>query len=298
MTLDRRAFLSTAAAIPAAAAGMWSGPSAGPPQDLHVKISCNLYSFNDLLRDGTMTLEEVLQFCSDLGFAAVDPTGYYFPDYPRVPTTGYLNRIKRMAFLAGLAVSGTGVRNDFTVSDAAQRQADVRHVQRWYEAAARMGAPVLRVFAGHGVPEGYRREDVTGWVVESLQQCADYGEHFGVMTALQNHAEFLKTAAQVEDVLAAVDSEWLGLILDIGSLDSPDPYAEIARLAPHAVSWQIKENVVRNGEEEETDLGAIVEVLTEADYRGYLPIETLGPGDPREKVPRFLERVRRALGSI
>ncbi len=55
----------------------------------HLKLSCNLYSFNDPLRKGEMTLEEVFQFCSDVGFAAVDPTGYYFPGYPAVPADEY-----------------------------------------------------------------------------------------------------------------------------------------------------------------------------------------------------------------
>jgi hypothetical protein len=36
-------------------------------------------------------------------------------------------------------------------------------------------------------------------------------------------------------------------------------------------------------------------ILRDAGYRGYAPIETLGAGDPREKVRRFLDEVRSAL---
>jgi sugar phosphate isomerase/epimerase len=242
-----------------------------------------------------MSLEEVLSFCSDLGFSAVDPTGYYFPDYPHVPTTAYSDHIREHAFRLGLSISGTGVRNDFTVPDDRERRAQVRHVKRWVEAAARLGAPVLRVFAGSGVPEGHTREEATAWLVDSLQACADYGRRHGVTVAVQNHAEFLETAAQVETVLGRVDG--LGLILDIGSLGGPDPYDEIATLAPHAVSWQIKEEVTVQDEKVRTDLSRIVAIVNEAGYRGYLPLETLGPGDPREQVPRFLSAVRRALAN-
>ena len=69
--------------------------------------------------NGQMTLEQVLAFCSDLGFAAVDPTGYYFPKYPALPDDSYLYQIKRKAFRLGLDISGTGVRNDFTLPDPA-----------------------------------------------------------------------------------------------------------------------------------------------------------------------------------
>lgn len=299
MTLiDRRTFLRAASVLP------WAGirPAAGAerpepraPEATPLKLSCNLYSFNDLLRDGTMSLEEVLSFCSDLGFAAVDPTGYYFPDYPHVPTTAYARDIRQHAFGLGLSISGTGVRNDFTVPDDQERQAQVRHVQRWIEAAARLGAPVLRVFAGSGVPDEHTREEVTTWLVDSLQACADYGQRHGVTVAVQNHAEFLETAAQVETVLRRVDG--LGLILDIGSLGGPDPYDEIEALAPHAVSWQIKEKVTMQGEKVRTDLDRIVSIVNDAGYRGYLPLETLGPGDPREQVPRFLSAVRGALAN-
>ncbi len=89
-----------------------------------------------------MSLEQVIDFCAELGFDAVDPTGYYFPGYPEPPADAYLNAIKRRAFLSGLDVSGTGVRNDFTQPEAAKREADVAHVGRWVEVAARLGAPV------------------------------------------------------------------------------------------------------------------------------------------------------------
>lgn len=289
----RRHFIKRAACLPWAAGAVVGRRQAR--QASHLKISCNLYSFNRPLQDGDMTLEEVLQFCSDLGFDAVDPTGYYFPDYPHVPTADYINHIKREAFLLGLDISGTGVRNDFTLADPDERRAELRRVKRWTEAAARLGAPVLRVFAGHEVPEGRTREEATEWLVDSLRKSARYGRRYGVMPVLQNHFEFLKTAAQVEEVLRRVDSDWLGLILDIGSLDGPDPYEEIAALAPYAVSWQIKEEVRANGQTEPVDLERIVDIVRDVDYRGYLPIETLGPGDPREQVPPFLERVRTAL---
>jgi len=58
----------------------------------------------------------------------------------------------------------------------------------------------------------------------------------------------------------------------------------------------LEENVYRKQQEEKTDMNRIVRILKESGYRGYIPLETLGPGDPKEKLPRFLEEVRLALG--
>lgn len=279
----------TAAGEPLARSGVGAGKNA------HVKLSCNLYSFNSLLRNRQMTLDDVLEFCADLGFDAVDPTGYYFPNYPELPDDSYIYRIKRKTFRLGLDISGTGVRNDFTLTDQKRRRADIELVKKWVGCSARLGAPVLRVFSGKGVSDGHTREEVNGWVVEALRECADYGAQHGIMIVLQNHADFIQTSEQVLQILRLVNSEWLAVNLDIGSFRIGDPYAEVAKLAPYAATWQIKENLFVDGKEEKTNLSKIVRIVREGGYRGYLPIETLGEGDPRNKVPKFLDEVRKAL---
>lgn len=47
------------------------------------------------------------------------------------------------------------------------------------------------------------------------------------------------------------------------------------------------------GKEVPTDLREINAIIDKAGYRGVVPIETLGAGDTRVKVARFLEQVRR-----
>jgi sugar phosphate isomerase/epimerase len=242
-----------------------------------------------------MSLEDVFDFCAKLGFDAVDPTGYYFPGYPAAPSDAYLYRIKRRALLLGLDFSGTGVRNDFVSGDKERVRSDIALVKTWVEVAARLGAPVLRVFAGRERPAGANRDEANAHLVEALRECAGHGAKFGVMLALQNHNEFIKTAGQLLQVLAAVDSPWLGVHLDIGSFRQGDPYTEIASAAPHAVNWQIKEEVYPGGKPEKTDYGKIVRIAKESGYRGYLPLETLGAGDPRQKIPRMLAEFRDAL---
>ncbi len=258
-----------------------------------IKLSCNLYSFNDQLTKGEMSLEEVFAFCSDLGFAAVDPTGYYFPNYPKVPSDNYIFDLKKKAFRLGLDISGTGIRTDLANADPAQRAADVELVRQWVEVAARLDAPVLRVFAGKAVP-AEQTQLALDWAVESLRKCVEFGEKAGVMIVLQNHNELLKTVEQVLYIREKIPSEWLGINLDIGSLRAGDPYEEIAKLAPYAYTWQIKTSVYRQGVEEKTDVRKIVQILRDADYRGYIPIETL-KSDPRLELPLFLAELRTAL---
>src|SRR5687767_4055906 len=186
-----------------------------------LKTSLNAYSFNKALVNhlkgsGTgMSLFDLLDFCAEQNFDAIDPTGYYFPGYPKVPADAYLNDFKRRAFVRGLDISGTGVRNNFAAPDKAKRAADVQHVKEWIEAAARLGAPVIRVFAGPE-PAGHSWDQAAEWLVEALKQCVEHGQRYGVLVGIQNHGDMLKTADQVLQVVKRVDSEWFGVVVDIG----------------------------------------------------------------------------------
>lgn len=73
-----------------------------------LKTSLNAYSFNIPLSDGSMNLDELLEYSAENGFDGVDITAYYFPVYPEVPSDEYLCHIKKKAFLLGLEISGTG----------------------------------------------------------------------------------------------------------------------------------------------------------------------------------------------
>ena len=61
---------------------------------------------------------------------------------------------------------------------------------------------------------------------------------------------------------------------------------------------QIKENVWINGEQVPTDFVKLFKIIKESGYRGYLPLETLGEGDPYKKVPVLLDKVQSALKQI
>lgn len=293
--MHRRRFLlagpAAALALPRVSANP-SGAAAAP--DRRPRLSCNLYSFNRPLRSGELSLEDAITYCADLGFDAVDPTGYYLGAYPAVPSDERLFQLKRLCVDLGLDISGTGVRNDFTLKEPAARAGDVALVQAWIDGAVRLGAPQLRVFAGHALPTDVAREEMEQWVVDHLRQCCAYGASRGVLVSVQNHAAYLKTADDVLRLRELVDSDWFGLVLDIGSFRGVDTYAAIERLAPLATTWQIKENVWVDGREVKTDLVRLFGIIQASGYRGYLPLETLGPGDARAKIARFLDEVREA----
>lgn len=297
--LHRRKFLSSIAALPSLAMlsiyPIDSIARESRNMTTRLKTSLNAFSFNDALLKGSMDINDMLEFCAAAGFDAVDITGYYFKGYPAVPSDDYLFHIKRNAFNLGLEISGTGVRNDFTIADKDKRRQEVDLVKKWIVVAAKIGAPVIRIFSGTQKNEAYSKKEVTDWMLDDIRTCVDYGKQHGIVIGLQNHNDFIQTADEINYVIETINSEWLGLILDTGSYRVHDPYEEITKSIKHAVNWQIKEKMFIKGEEVDTDMNKLMTIIKSSGYNGYLPIETLGAGDPKTKIMALFEKLRKAL---
>ena len=301
----RRRFLKTIVTVPLlTSSGMLTGspfpkeePSKTPAENKpSLKLSLNAYSFNKELLDGSMTIDDMLEFCAEKGLMAADITGYYFPGYPEVPSDEFLYKVKNKAFRLGLEISGTGVRNDFTHADAEKRLESVRLVKDWIDVAEKLGAQTIRIFSGTQKPEAYTREQILEWMLKDLRACIDYGKAHGVVVAIQNHDDFIKTAADTIEIMEAIKSDWFGLMLDIGSYRTADPYDEIAQTIKYAVTWQVKEKVFMRGKEVDVDPAKLVSLIKASEYRGYLPLETLGEGDAKTKISALIDKFTKALG--
>ena len=320
---SRRDFLKTAALLPLAAAvpGATALAAVAPPNRVGgpaLKVSCNAYSFGRQLGfggNGSLSLVALAEFCAQCNFDGIDPTAYYFPGYrERVPPSDkFLFEFKRRCFDLGLGISGTGTGNNFTVADKAARAKDVAWIKQTVEMAAKLGAPVLRVFADtqmraqtwETASKGAPRDQVVEWIAADIRECAEYAAKCGVIIGVQNHGDFLKTAEHLLALIKRVDSPWCGAIVDTGYFRADDVYAEMAKTAPYAVNWQVKQGTegVENEASAPTDLIRLLKIVRASGYRGYLPIEILSsrggtaPKDPFKVVPEFLAEVRQAIAA-
>jgi sugar phosphate isomerase/epimerase len=294
----RREFFTRSAAI--AASVLATGTEAIAAGEVkrrpgtRIKLALNSYSFNRPLMAKEMTLEDVVDYCATHNVDGLDATGYYFPGYPKVPSDEYIFNLKKKAYLNGVTISGTGVRNDFTLADPAARKAQIDLVKEWVDVGEKLGAAFIRVFSGPAIPKDSSFDKVLEYMIPAFQECAEYGKKRGVIIGLQHHDDFIKTAAETIRVVNAVSSEWFSVILDVGSVRQGDPYAEIEKLLPYACTWQIKEQVYFNGKATPIDLKRIRAIIDKVGFRGFLPFEALGPGDPK-MVTAFLDQVRSAM---
>jgi sugar phosphate isomerase/epimerase len=263
----------------------------------HLRLSLAAYSFRqalDLRRKPkpTMTLDDFIDRAARLNLDAVELTAYYFPK----TTAEYLAHLKGRCTRLGLDVSGTAVGNDFCLADADKLRTQIDAVKQWIEHSARLGAKTMRIFAGK-VAKGDSEEKARPRCVAAIQEACDHAAKYGLYLALENHGGITATAEQVLALVKAVKHEWFGVNLDTGNFHTDDPYGDLAKIAPYAVTVQIKTEIQRRGKKkEDADLKRLVEILRTTRYRGYVALEYEAAEDADSAVPRHLETLQKLMG--
>ncbi len=293
--MNRRDFTAALAALPAMA--LTGGATAidpikraGAPS---MKLSLAAYSFRDALAGPkkSMTLDDFVDLASLYDLEAVEPTSYYFPE-PATPQ--YCRSLRRHAFIQGLSISGTAVRNTFTHPPGPQLDKEIDHVKRWVDLAAELHAPTIRIFAGD-LQKGTSEADARKWCVDAIHRACEHAATRGIILALENHGGIVSTIDQMLAIVREVKSEWFGVNLDSGNFQSADPYADLARLAPYAVVAQVKVEVTTGKAKGPADLARVIKILRDVNYRGYVVLEYEAAEDPRQAVPRYLQQLRKLV---
>lgn len=296
-TPSRRGFMAASVAALAGAAGARPaaaiGPIRRPGPTPDLKLGLAAYSFRDALdlKKPSMTLFDFIDLAAEVGADGAELTSYYFAE----TTDDYLDRLKAHCAERKLAVSGVPIRSDFATRDEARRRADIEATKAWVGRAARLGARTVRIFAGD-LPKGDTLEAARQRVVAAIEECCPAAEQAGVVLALENHHGITATPDQLLALVRPIDSPALGVNVDTANFRTPDPYADIARIAPYGVVVQVKTEVFPNGQREPADLPRIVRILKDANYHGYVVLEHEANEDPKAAVPKYMRRLREIIG--
>jgi sugar phosphate isomerase/epimerase len=298
----RRGFLARAAAATTGVLTLPTTATAIEPirrtRPSHFKLSLAAYSYRRHLAGPgkTMDLFGFVDLAADLGLDAVEPTAYYFPEDCG---PDYLHRLRRHAFLLGLDISGTAIRNDFCLPPGAERDQELAKARTWIDRAADLDAPTLRLLSGEW-RQGTADEELERLVIQGIEELLPYAEKRGVVLALENHGGGVTvTADQLLRLVRAIKSDSFGVNLDTGNFHGPDPYAEAAAAAPYAVNVQVKTEIRRRGRSKEpADLAKVVGLLRQAKYSGYVVLEYDAAEDPLTAVPRYIKELQHLTAGL
>lgn len=204
------------------------------------------------------------------------------------------------------------IHQGFVSPDAAERKKNIDHTVKCIDIAAQLGIPAVRLNSGRwntvktfddlmkvkgNEPPiaGYNLDDAFKWCVESIQSCLPAAEKAGVVLALENHWGLTTDVNMLLKIWRAVNSPWLGINLDTGNFPG-EPYADFAKVAPHATIVQAK-TYYGGGVWYTLDLDykRIASILREANFTGYISLEMEGNESASTAVPKSLAALRAAF---
>jgi sugar phosphate isomerase/epimerase len=262
------------------------------PGKPRLQLSLAAYSFRDTFKHKDpakrITLDDFIDYCADHGCVGAELTSYYFPEGFG---DDYLIKLKRHAFLRGVAISGSAVGNNFALPPGPQRDQNIQLVKKWVDHCVVLGAPHIRVFAGPTQEKDIA--DAKKRCIEALEECGEYAGKHGVFLGLENHGGIVAEPQDLLDIVQAVKSPWVGINLDTGNFQTDDPYADLARCATYAVNVQVKVEIKPRGkkEKEPSDLKRLAKILRDANYQGFVALEYEAKPDPWQAVPDILKKL-------
>ena len=306
MSPDRRRFLAASAA--AIAAPSFARADEPAPKAHPTRIGVSTYSFWQFKNNDLRDLEKCIDLAAEMGFDAVEILHRQMRD----ESPGYLQQLKRRAFLHGMSLNGFSTHQGFLSPKKEVRQKNVDNTIRYIEMAYAMGIPTLRVntgtwgtsknfdalMANRGIEpplQGYTDEDGYGWVIDGPTALLKTAEKCGVTLGLENHWGLGRTPEGVMRIVDAIHSPWLQVTMDTGNF-LEDPYDKLEKLAPKAVLVQVK--TYHGGGLWYTldlDYDRIAKMLRRHKYGGFLSLEFEGKENPLTAVPTSLAMLRKAF---
>jgi sugar phosphate isomerase/epimerase len=277
-----------------------------------MKLSVSMWSVVQSVRDGKMDLSGFIDFAAQQGAEGVELLDYFWTDkQQQIPL------VKQQVADAGLKLAVYSIGNDFFQPDADARARELAAFKQGIDIANQLEVNLMRVFSGNA-KAGYKLEDGLAWIVDGLSEGAAYAQQHGVTLALENHGLMAGRSDQVRQIIETVNSPALRANLDTGNflLVGQNPTDAARELANIVALVHLKDfrkatdadtvhvykgldgvgytgTVVNAGE---VDLAAIINILAQAGYAGWLSLEYEGGQDPLTiGVPRSLEAARTLL---
>lgn len=309
-SLSRRSFFAASAAT---AGTLALGSQLSPLQAAEwrskpkVKLGISTYSYWHFT-ETKFPIETVIDEAARLGVGGVDVLNQQMA----AEDTAYCNKLKRHAFLNGIDLICLSIHQNFVSPDPEVRKKMIDHTVHCLELAYQMGIPTIRlnsgrwgtiksfddlmaargvepILPGHTPDEGFK------WCIDSIEECLKTAEKLGVIMALENHWGLTNTPEGMLRILGAIESPWLGALLDTGNF-LEDPYEKEKLIAPKTVFVQAK-TYYGGGEWYTLDLDykKIAGVLADANYRGYVSLEFEGKDPASSGVPRSIKMLRKAF---
>lgn len=261
--------------------------------ELFFDISLAEWSLHKTLFEGKLdNLDFPKTAAETFDIHAVEYVNQFFKDKAR--DNAYLSDLNQRAADYGvknvmIMIDGEGPLGS---TDDKERTQAVENHYKWVEAAKFLGCHAVRVnAAGKGTPD-----EVKAAAIDGLGRLSEFAAQHDINVIVENHGGISSHGDWLSAVLQGVGKPNCGSLPDFGNFYEYDRYQGVKDLMPFAKGVSAKTNVFdEQGNEAQIDYRKMLQIVKDADYRGYVGVEYEGSELSEEEgikaTKRLLERV-------
>jgi sugar phosphate isomerase/epimerase len=211
-----------------------------------MKVGLYSITYMGIWYDGpALTFDDFVKRAKEYGYSGIELDGKRPHGNPMDLDQRTRDQMRNTLEREGLEIPCVAANNDFSSPVPEHRECQLLMVRELARLAADLGAQVVRLFAawpGVVMRDGIATYDLVRsdfytferqfphatrlerWniVKACLKEAATFGEEFGVVMALQNHAPLIRHWKDCYDLVQEVNSPWLKMCLDLPIMSSYD----------------------------------------------------------------------------
>jgi len=201
-----------------------------------MKVGLYSITYMGIWYDGpALTFEEFVKRAKGYGYTGIELDGKRPHGNPMDLDPRTRDEMRSILEREGMEIACVAANNDFSSPVPEHRECQLLMVRELARLAADLGARVVRLFAAWPgvvmrdrlatydmVRDTFERQfpyatrlERWDFVKECLKEAAAFGEEFGIVMALQNHAPLIRHWKDCYDLVREVNSPWLKVCLDL-----------------------------------------------------------------------------------
>jgi sugar phosphate isomerase/epimerase len=244
-------------------------------------LSCETYSFRQLIREGKLDMLTVPAFYKEQGIKGISYNDMFFKDL----SDGFIDQVKAAVKNADRVVTCYIIEGNLAMADESKRKEQIEADKIRMRAAHRLGAPLVRINLGSTGQEN--ADDTLGVerAIAAFKELLPVAKELKMKMSIENHGGVSKTSVNIIKIIKGTDPKWVGALVDFGNFPADVRYEEIAAVAPYALTTHVKVGEFdEKGDAKSYDFPRVLEMLKKNHFKGPISIEYEGKGDPVEGV--------------
>ncbi len=195
--------------------------------------------------------------------------------------------VKKLFADEGVDIPCVATSVQFGSSDPAKRRENIQSAKTNLDLAADLGARVVRMFAGGGIPK--LTDEAAAYIAEAFDEVGNYAKAPGVCPMLESGHDIIKTAVESAEVIKRVKTSNFGVLWNHSEMDSQTFDLLKAKIR----HFHVHEEVLDPNNDNILHLAKLIEGIG---YNGYISLEIIKGHNLPEDV--LIETARRLKGYI